>query len=251
MKNLLLELGLSDKEAAVLLALLELGSSTVSKIAARAKLNRTTAYDVLESLRTMGLVGYVGDKTKKTYVAEPPETLVAFLEKKSQEYQIKAKEVKKALPELKAIYSEKGTRPRIRFYEGKEGLETVYEDTLTSTEPIRAYASVRDMHTALPHYFPKYYQRRSGRGIHIRAILPATPEGIERAKHDYAEDRESRLVDPEQFNFSPEINIYDDKVAIMSLAEEFGVIIESKEIAEAQKKIFELAWIGSSAASKE
>jgi hypothetical protein len=32
----------------------------------------------------------------------------------------------------------------------------------------------------------------------------------------------------------------------MSLAEEFGVIIESKEIAEAQKKIFELAWLGCS-----
>ncbi len=245
MKKLLLELGLSDKESAVLMALLELGSTTVSKIAARAKLNRTTAYDILESLRSLGLVTPVGDKLKKTYVAEPPETLVAYLEKKSQDYQSKASQIKSVLPELKALYNEKGTRPRIRFYEGKEGLETVYEDTLTATEPIRAYASVRNMHATLPDYFPKYYQRRAARKIHIRAILPATPEGIDRAKHDYAESRESRLVNPEEFNFSPEINIYDNKVAIMSLAEEFGVIIESKEIAEAQKKIFELAWRGS------
>lgn len=250
MKKLLLELGLSEKEAAVLLALLELGAAPVSKVATRAKLNRTTAYDIIENLRSLGLVSPVGDKLKKTYIAEPPETLVAYLEKRSHEYQQKAAEIKKALPELKALYNEKGTRPRIRFYEGKEGLEAVYEDTLTTTEPIRAYASVRDMHAALPHYFPKYYQRRAGRKIHIRAILPATQEGIERAKHDYAEDRESRLVDPEQFNFSPEINIYDDKVAIMSLAEEFGVIIESKEIAEAQKKIFELAWLGANSTSQ-
>lgn len=244
MQKIVHKLGLSPKEEAVLLALMELGAETVTRIAQKANLNRTTCYDILERLNILGLVGYVGDRTKKTFVAEPPETLVAYLERRSKQFQDRAEEVRKALPELKAIYNERGRGPRIRYYEGDAGLETVYEDTLTTHEPIRAYASVRNMHGALPHYFPEYYKRRTKRGISIRAILPATPEGIERSKHDAEEARQSVLVDPEKFNFSPEINVYDDKIAIMSLAEEFAVIIESKEIAEAQKKIFELAWIG-------
>ena len=44
------------------------------------------------------------------------------------------------------------------------------------------------------------------------------------------------------FAFSPEINIYDNKVMIASWKDKLGVTIESKEIADAMKKIFELAW---------
>ncbi|MFH1749845.1 MAG: helix-turn-helix domain-containing protein [bacterium] len=242
MEKLFMQLGLSQKEASVYLALLELGPALVTKIASRAKINRTTCYDTLEKLIELGFVSRVTKTGKKTYTAEHPETLIAYLEKKSNEFQNNAKEVKKLLPELKAIYSEKGKRPRVRFYEGRQGIETVYEDTLTSHETIKAYASVTNMHKALPHYFPEYYQRRTAKRIFIKAILPATKEGIERKKSDKIEARESKLVPVDKFNFSPEINIYNDKVAIMSLAEEFGIIIESKEIAEAQKRIFDLAW---------
>jgi hypothetical protein len=49
-------------------------------------------------------------------------------------------------------------------------------------------------------------------------------------------------VPREEYNFSPEINIYDNKLVFMSLKERFGLIIESEEIATAMKKIFELSW---------
>lgn len=52
----------------------------------------------------------------------------------------------------------------------------------------------------------------------------------------------SALVPHEQFGFSPEINIYDNKVMIASWREKLGITIESKEIADALRKIFELSW---------
>lgn len=242
--SLVQALGLPAKEGAVYLALLELGASNVSAIAKAAGLNRTTAYDILEQLNVKGLVSIVGDRKKRTYSAEHPDTLIRHFEKRAKLYERRAEDLGKLLPQLRGLYSEKGKRPVVRFYEGKRGLESCYEDTLMAAEPIRAYASVHDMHAALPKYFPEYYQRRTKKGIHIRAILPATPESAERQRHDAAELRETVLVPTPQYDFSPEINLYDDKVAIMSLAEEFGVIIESKEIANAQKVVFELAWLG-------
>lgn len=242
MKELFTNLGLSPKEASVLEALLELGSARVSEVSSKAGLNRTTAYDILESLQGMGLVSSVGETKRKTYAAERPDALVAYLERRKREFEQKAEQARTALPDLRSLYNEKGSKPRVRFYEGKAGIESVYEDTLTSSETIRAYASVDDMHKALPGYFPKYYQRRTKKGIHIRAILPDTPIGKERKSMDEKEARESRLVPAEKLGFNLEINVYDDKVAIMSLVEEFGVIIQSKRIAEAQKNIFELAW---------
>ena len=49
-------------------------------------------------------------------------------------------------------------------------------------------------------------------------------------------------VHPEAQNHTPEINIYDNKVMIASWREKLGIIIESSEIADAMKKIYELAW---------
>ena len=46
----------------------------------------------------------------------------------------------------------------------------------------------------------------------------------------------------DKYYFSPEINIYDNKVMIASWREQLGIIIESEEISDAMKKAFELAW---------
>jgi len=241
LKNFLLSLGLSEKETNVYLALLNLDKGTVSEIARQAEMNRTTGYDILSRLVNYGLVSVSGKEPKQEFVAESPDKVVVFLENKKRETEKQIVGAKKFLPELKSIHNV-GGRPKIRFYEGKEGLKQVYEDTLTSHEAIRAYATVDDMHAALPDYFPKYYQRRAKKGIHIRAIVPKTPIGLERAKQDRTEARETAMIPPDKYYFSPEINIYDNKIMIASWREKLGIIIESPEIADAMKKIYELAW---------
>ena len=233
--------GFSEVEAAIYIALLELGRGTVSQIATRAKVNRTSGYHVLSGLVAKDLATISGREPKQEYVAEPPERLSRYVEKELERQKGLTSRTTSLVPALNAIYNRRD-RPRVRFFEGAKGLQNVYEDTLTSKETIRAIANVDDMHKALPDYFSKYYERRSRKGIHIRAIIPASPVGRERAAHDAEEKRESALVPIKEFSFSPEINIYDDKVMIASWREKLGVIIESHEIADAMKKVYELAW---------
>ena len=216
------------------MALLALGKGTVSEITRKAGINRTTGYDVLNTLVRQGLASVSGKEPKQEYLAESPDKIM-------DQKQDQLKQAKALIPHLKSIHTVAG-RPRVRFYEGKQGLIDVYEDTLTSSETIRAYATVDDMHRALPGYFPKYYKRRAGKGIYIRAIIPATPIGRERASADRQEARETALVPADKYYFSPEINIYDNKVMIASWREQLGIIIESAEIADAMKKMFELGW---------
>src|SRR3989344_8525181 len=233
--------GFSENESAVFLALLELGRGTVTQITRKAGLNRTTGYDILDSLVLKGLANVSGKEPKQEYNSESPDRLVVILEKQAQEAEKRISEIKKIIPDLKSIHTVAG-RPKVRFYEGVQGLKDVYEDTLTSHEEIRAYANVDQMHQALIGYFPKYYERRASKGISIRAIIPNSPVGKNRASEDETEKRESALVPVDKYNFSPEINIYDNKVMIASWKEKLGIIIESHEIADAMKKVFELAW---------
>lgn len=237
----LMHMGLPEKEASVYVALLGLGLATVSEIAKRSGINRTTVYDILSSLSQKGLVSISGKEPKQEYRSENPDKLLEYLKSDLERKTQSVRYAELMLPELKSIHKV-GERPRIKFYEGEDGLREVYEDTLTSEGTILAYAAVDDVNKGISNYFPKYYKRRAAKNIPIRAIFPDTPVARERSDLDKEEKRKSLLVPYNEYSFTPEINIYNNKVMIASWREKLGIIIESEEIADAMKKIFELSW---------
>lgn len=235
--------GLSEKESKVYLSLLQLGTSVVSDVAKKAQINRSTTYVLLESLVRHELASISERKNIRLYTPAPPERIIQILEESVKKYIGLVEIAKTILPELKSTYVDVGPKSKVKFLEGVEGIKTAYENTLTSKETIRAFASIENMHTAIPDYFPEYYNRRSAKNIHIKAIFPDTPEAQERIKFNEKEAREAYLVPSEHYGFSPEINIYDDKIVFMSLMEKFALMIESAELANALKKAFDLAWM--------
>ena len=70
----LVNFGLSEKEAKIYLALLELEMATVFEVAKQSGINRSSAYVVLEGLKKKGLVGISDDKKVRRYIAASPET---------------------------------------------------------------------------------------------------------------------------------------------------------------------------------
>lgn len=233
--------GWSEKEAIVYIALLELGKGTVTEISRKSGISRTNSYNILDSLSAKGVVSISGKEPKQEYAAESPETITAYLKRVAEQATEHIRKSEEIVPELTLLHA-KQNRPKVKFYEGTDGLRQVYEDTLSSSEPIRAYASVDDVHKALPDYFPSYYKRRAKKGIAIRAIFPKTEVSSELATHNDEEKREVAFIPKEKYRFSPEINIYNNKVMIASWHEKLGIIIESEEIADAMKNIYELAW---------
>lgn len=242
LESKLTRFGLSEKESSVYLALLEHGTSTVSEIARKTSINRSTSYVLLGSLSERGLVSLSSRKGAKFFTAVPPERFVYMSEERVRQGHELVALAQALLPQMRLLNGKGGVRPSVQFFEGEEGIRSIYEDTLTSSETIRAYASIDDINEILPGYFPAYFHRRSANGIHIRAIFPDTPEAREFILNDADVSRESCLIPSEGYAFSPEINVYDNKVVFMLLRERFGLMIESAELAQAMKKIFDLSW---------
>ena len=240
-KENLLALGLSEREANTYIAILNIGKGTVTEITRKAGINRTTGYDILDNLVNKGFVSISGKRPKHEYAAESPEKILAYLEEQQGQSMKRLELAKQFIPQLTSIHNIK-TRPKVRFYEGVEGLREVYEDTLTSTEDLRSLALVDEAENALAHYFPKYYQRRAANNIFIRAIFPDSPGARHLKTKDKVEKRHSVILPDNKFNLKPEINVYDNKVMIASWNEKLGIIIESQEIADSIKLLFELAW---------
>ncbi|MDP2625106.1 MAG: helix-turn-helix domain-containing protein [Candidatus Peregrinibacteria bacterium] len=234
--SVLIDIGLTDKETKVYLGALELGHSPASEIALRAKLNRVTTYDILEKLIHKGFISTYTQKRIRYFSATDPDII-------RSDYQQKYNNLKSALPDLRRLHG-KTAHPRVRYYEGLEGIKKVYSDTLTSKTEILNYADSKSIREYWPNYDEDYVGQRVKKKIYLRGISPRDEYGKVVVAANKASHREIRLVPPTEFSFTNEINIYDDKVAIISFGEDelVGMIIESHEIADTQRAIFMMAW---------
>lgn len=251
--SLLQKIGLSEKDAEVYLACLELGTQPASVIARKAGLKRPTTYLILEALLKKGLVSEYTGSNVKYFTAVSPEYLLNYVEKQRRELTAHQRELEEYLPQLSSLTNPYSLSPKVRFYEGMEGIERVMSDTLTSSEPLRCYST---MDAWFSRQDTKDYiiwygkQRVNVKKIPLRSINPDTPISRKYLEDDYPEVN----INPKMSNFrwlpkdiqefSNEINIYDNKMAIACLGknELLGVLIESENIARTQKSIFEAAW---------
>jgi HTH-type transcriptional regulator, sugar sensing transcriptional regulator len=236
LNEILINIGLTKKEAAVYLATLELGDSPASDIAIRAKQNRVSTYDVLEKLRKRGFISRYTKKGVKYFSATDPDLIRTDVRQKYMDF-------KSSLPDLRRLHG-KTSHPRVRYYEGIEGVKKVYTDTLTAKTELLNYADSKSIRDFWPNYDKEYVKERVKRKIYLRGISPRDEYGEKVVADNKKSHREIRLVKPGQFDFSNEINIYDDKISIISFGKDeiLGMIIESPEIANTQRAIFTMAW---------
>ena len=98
-------LGLSENEAKVYMAMLELGPSVVVEIARKAGTNRPTTYVQIESLKEKGLVSTQIKGKKQYFIAESPEKLELLIDNELKTVENKKGELKTFLPELLNLFN--------------------------------------------------------------------------------------------------------------------------------------------------
>ncbi len=245
-ESIVKSIGLNEKEGRVFMAVLGHGEQPASTIGKLVKMPRNTTRFVLDRLSERGLVKKKVVGNSQYYSAEEPESLIHILEKKrideNAKIDTRIRDLEEVMAELETRFKTGHAKPKVTFYEGDEGIMKVYDDTLTSSETIRSFACFDMMIEKLNEYFKSYFDRRVQKKIPIRWIHPDTPLDIEEAKRDKSEMREGCLIPHQKYHFTPEIQIYDEKLNITSLRERLGVIIESREIYGAMSVAFELAW---------
>jgi HTH-type transcriptional regulator, sugar sensing transcriptional regulator len=250
--HILSSVGLSEGEAQLYLAGLQMGSGPASEYAKKTGINRITAYTMLEDLVKRGQFSVEKKMRAKWYVPVAPEEM-------SVEARKNADALERSLPELRSLRGSHYRKPHVRFFDGWDGVRRVYEDTLTAQSEILNFANSAVVRAFWPSYDEDYVAQRVKRKIRLRGIAPDDQVGRHVQGEDKKRLREIRLVPGKEFDFTNEINIYDHKVAICSFPDTakkanqnvFGIIIESKEVADTQKQIFEMAWRFASGSSKK
>lgn len=231
--------GFKKNEAAVYLATLENELASPPELAHKTGLPRTTVNLILRHLVERGFVGKTLVKKRIRYVAEPPDKLVGHLKELIQYGQ-------ELLPELTARYNQSERKPRITFYEGKQAVQNVYNDTLM-VKPDEILEWNTDAYFDFEKYQvdKNYIDKRVKLGIKAKRLAAEGSRWQTKHKRWDAAELSQTLIIPKNI-FSPEIevNIYGNKVAFLNYAESMSVIIESKAIADAMRQAYHLSWIG-------
>ena len=223
------DLGLSRKEALLYLALLALDEAPVQVIAKTAKLERSTAYVLLESLEKKGFAERAGNEVLHYRACEPSEllrtadTAVAEAKQINDSMQTIAKE-------LESVVAGPDLALRATYFDTAEGLATLRREVESgSGSDVRALlhdtSSVGTLDTKRAHSRFIIATGKTTRDVHSKTF-----------------SEQVRAIPRDRYPFTSDLFIFGNTLAVLSDAEEFAIRIESSDFTAVVTEAFELAW---------
>lgn len=231
-KGVLAQIGFSAVAENIYITLIKKGSCSIAELAQSSGKFRPAVYKALPELLSANLVSRVTKGKRVVYKAESPLAISTLIRKQS-------KNIEEILPELVKSFKQKDKKPKISFYEGKEGIATVYEQLVSSTKKggaIWRYESTKD-YKKNKRYYPSLYWKRAGATGDIDKYV-ITNLKTHQKRHNNLNRFSKAVSDPFEENITQLMS--DNKVIFVDYDTETAIVIENERFANFQKTIFKM-----------
>lgn len=237
------KLGLTEKEAKIYLAALELGADTIQNIAKKAGLKRPTVYVLVDELIRKGVLSRKPMPRGDVFIPENPESLRSILKERERA-------LDDALPFLRAIYNVDKGKPQVQVYEGIENMRRIYLDVIwKSKTEILFFSSIKKICEAIPDLLDSWldnFNARKDKPLTTREFINPDPADIEYGLKVIKTGSAQARVIPTEFKHlfvGTDNAIFEDKLVVVSFEQKlFTTIIQSQVIADTMRALYELAW---------
>ena len=236
--------GLHETEVTVLVFLLQHEAGLrASDIARRTKINRTTLYGVLNALVQKGLVSSSEERGVLLFQSIQPHLLVDYLERSRERLERNIKRVATIVPEIKRVRSqEERYRPQVKFFDGTEGIKNAYEELVRNNKEkvVYGFTGIHAIYNLMGMDWIDYIlKKRPAMGVKWLALAVDSPKSREMSAYDHQQLRVTKFL-PKEFGFDIELAAYDDKMFVVSYAEDhpYAMIIADRKMAETIKSLF-------------
>lgn len=233
-------LGLSEKEAALYLALLQGGQATAYQLAKRSGLKKPTTYVILDELIERGAARKLMQGRGAIYVATDPVEL--FVEARSR-----FENAESALPQLRALAQGDKKMISASYFEGLVGVQEMYKQLLEKTAGksyVGFFAHEKDTPKELREYWSVLNSEMVKRKIKLRGITTkdATTKEYLEFKKMPRESLDLKGLSPGEYASNVSIEIYGDTTHILSHRYMQGLLIQNPDVANVLRQIFEMVW---------
>ncbi|MBW3014805.1 hypothetical protein KY330_00115 [Candidatus Woesearchaeota archaeon] len=224
--EVLKKLGLDEKEIKVYLALIKVGRAAVDLIKRETGIERTHIYKILERLEDKNFATSVVENGVKIFTPTSPEKLLYDLKNTERE-------LKMMIPQLVSFGQKENVR--VSIYRGKEGLKKVAEYALMSADEYLVLGDQGKFQEIMPIFSKQLMKRLEEGGVKEKVL-------VEHGKKVVKSKNTSLRYVPKGYKFPSTTVVFADNVLIIIWSQPFGILIESKELADSYRAQFNALW---------
>ena len=231
-------LGLSKKQSAVYIALLQVGTNSAYAVARKSGLKNPTTYVILNELVAKGLVQKLPRAKKQLLVAQPPEEIFTVAEERLAL-------AKRSLPKLKAMNRTTSAKVSTAYFDGVAGIKQVMDyrmKEMAGKQYAGFYATSENIPKELTAYIHEWGKRLKRQNSSLLGIVPRHASLKEFRNSDTDAARTMKVVPHEEFSSEVELDTVDDLVRIIDYKNLQGVVLENADVAKTVREIFEMLW---------
>lgn len=242
MDNKTLEsIGLTESQSKAYITLVQHGSMTAPALAEKINETRTNSYKILDKLTELGLARKDESAKIIVYRVENPVAIESLAIKERNAVLDREKQIRNAMPTLLNYFYTFSEQPGVRFFHGESGLRELLNDILRVRKDVYILRSPADAPTLGEKYFAGYRARRAKLGIKTHIVVQDNPKSRSHSHTDGPLHITRTWLPKNTYNAPVEWDVYGDKVAIISYAQEtIGIMIESPQIANSFRQAFTL-----------
>lgn len=206
---------------------------------------RTSVYDVLKNLARMGLVSSFVEGEKQYFHVQDAEHIIDALERQKKDITEKQDLLRSMGDVIKQMKSGSAYQPRVRYFEGENGILAIHREMLKACKETRA---IGDM-AAVARIFPRIVVEDNLEEFHLHkvpmySLIIKNREGEKYIKVASYLQRHFKWL-PEGTKLETDTFIWEGHVAILDYSAHLsGVIIDNLTIVDTFVAWFELIWKG-------
>ena len=232
--QILEDLGFTNAEIKVYLALLELGSSSVGHIIDKTQLQSSVVHSTLNKLIEKGFISFVKQGQRKHYQAANPKHISEYIDTKKQEFE-------KLLPELLKKQQLAKQISEITTFKGIKGIkELLYELVEAEGKEHHTFGSSKNSLMMGDTFWHNYHKKRSSKGIKAKLLFN---ESLKKWALENKYPKTEYKFTKEGFEPLTETIIREDKIGIIIWTEKpIGILINNQIAAESYDKFWKVMW---------
>jgi sugar-specific transcriptional regulator TrmB len=232
--KILEDLGFTNAEIKVYLALLEIGSTSAGEIIQKSNLQSSVVHMTLNNLISKGFVSFVKEGQRNYYQAANPRHLIEYIEEKKKQFE-------KILPELLKKQEMAKAKSETITFRGIKGIkELLYELLDGNSKEYNVFGSPHESLMMGEDFWINYHQKRIEKLIQAKFLFNKSLK--EWCKNNKYAKTEYKFTD-EGFEPLTETIIREDMVAIIVWTESpVGILIKNKIAAKSYISFFKILW---------
>ncbi len=237
-RKVLRNLGFSDNEIKVLNFLFHKKKSSIKTISRHTALAYNSTRFALENLKFRNLVMSFSNDV---FEICDEQSFLQWVDHQEEKYAHLYEQTNTDIQDFFTLIQESIWKPGVLYYEGIDGIRSIYDDILQTGETIYAWTDLSNTYFSLGPFMDEFIQNRIEKGIKMVVICP----------HNY---NESMIRDDEQKlrevaisqapSLNGEVRIYGDKVAVMTFDKDLpvGFVFQGRVITDLFKTLFQDYW---------